>query len=66
MTISEIIKTLGRIQAQYGDLKVVLSKDEEQNALGDILFYDIRPIYSVEDYAGERTDDNVVVLTPAL
>lgn len=62
--ISDVIKTLNSIKKAYGDIKVVISKDSEQNALGDILFFDVRQIHQDEYYNGENDTTTVVIITP--
>lgn len=62
--ISDVIKTLNSIKKAYGDIKVVISKDSEQNALGDILFFDVRQIHQDEYYNGETDTTTVVIITP--
>lgn len=62
--ISDIIKALNSIKKAYGDIKVVISKDSEQNELGDVLFFDVRQIYKDEYYNGDNDSTTVVIITP--
>lgn len=62
--ISDVIKVLNDVKKAYGDIKVVISKDSEQNELGDILFFDIRQIYKDEYYNGDNDATTVVIITP--
>lgn len=62
--ISDVIKVLNDVKKAYGDIKVVISKDSEQNALGDILFFDVRQIYKDEYYNGDNDATTVVIITP--
>lgn len=63
-TIDDVIQHLNAIKRAYGNIKVVISKDSEQNALGDILFFDVRQIYQDEYYNGENDTTTVVIITP--
>lgn len=62
--ISDVIKVLNDVKKAYGDIKVVISKDSEQNELGDILFFDVRQIYKDEYYNGDNDATTVVIITP--
>lgn len=63
-TIDDVIQHLNAIKRAYGNIKVVISKDSEQNELGDILFFDVRQIYQDEYYNGENDTTTVVIITP--
>lgn len=63
-TIDDVIRHLNAIKKAYGNIKVVISNDSEQNALGDILFFDVRQIYQDEYYNGENDTATVVIITP--
>ncbi|MEE1029911.1 MAG: hypothetical protein UIC65_02720 [Alphaproteobacteria bacterium] len=63
-TISDVIKALNDVKKAYGDIKVVISKDSEQNELGDVLFFDVRQIYKDEYYNGDNDATTVVIITP--
>ena len=66
MTIQELINRLESIKQQKGNIKVLLSCDEEQNRLGDVLLFQVGTLTDMDDYNGNsiKKDEPFVVIVP--
>lgn len=68
MTIQDVINELKVIQKQFGDLPVLLSCDEEQNQIGDVLEVQCSELTEYDYYNGDKAKqgDRIVVIVPAI
>ena len=68
MNISDLIAQLAAVKKQYGNLPVVISSDEEQNTLGDVLDLQVGDITDFDNIISKtiKIGDKVVVIVPTL
>lgn len=68
MTIQDLINELMVIKKQFGDIPVLLSCDEEQNQIGDILEVQCGEVTEYDTYNGDgvKKGDRIVVIVPAM
>ena len=68
MTIQDLINELMVIKKQFGDIPVLLSCDEEQNQIGDILEVQCGEVTEYGTYNGDdvKKGDRIVVIVPAM
>ena len=68
MTVKELINNLESIQKQFGDVPVLLSCDEEQNCVGEVLEVQCGALEEYDQYTGNKVKvgDRIVVIVPAM
>ena len=68
MTIQDLINELMVIKKQFGDIPVLLSCDEEQNQIGDVLEVQCGEVTEYDTYNGDevKQGDRIVVIVPAI
>ena len=68
MTIQDLINELKTIQKEQGDLPVLISSDEEQNCVGDILEVQCGELTEYDEYTNStvKVGDKIVVIVPAI
>ena len=68
MTIQQLIDELKVIQKQQGDIQVLVSSDEEQNCVGDVLELQCGELTEYDEYTNStvKVGDKIVVIVPAI
>lgn len=68
MTVQELINELKVIQKQHGDVQVLVSSDEEQNCVGDVLELQCGELTEYDEYTNStvKVGDKIVVIVPAI
>lgn len=68
MTIQQLIDELKVIQKQQGDIQVLVSSDEEQNCVGDVLELQCGELTEYDEYPNStvKIGDKIVVIVPAI
>ena len=68
MTIQQLIDELKVIQKQQGDIQVLVSSDEEQNCVGDVLELQCGELTEYDEYTNStvKIGDKIVVIVPAI
>ena len=68
MTIQQMIDHLKVIQKQQGDIQVLVSSDEEQNCVGDVLELQCGELTEYDEYTNStvKVGDKIVVIVPAI